>query len=59
LQNVPPNVLANAGAWAAHMGISSNTRYQIINGLDMVGWCLLLEHSWRANRATITFFLAF
>ncbi|GAB4816766.1 hypothetical protein N2152v2_003812 [Parachlorella kessleri] len=34
--NVPPNVLANAGAWAAHMGISANSRYQIINGLDMV-----------------------
>jgi Protein RETICULATA-related len=35
-QNKPPNVVLNAGTWAAHMGISSNLRYQMINGLDMV-----------------------
>lgn len=36
LQNAPPNVLANASCWALHMGISSNLRYQMLNGLDMV-----------------------
>ncbi|KAK9828962.1 hypothetical protein WJX72_003058 [[Myrmecia] bisecta] len=35
-QNKPPNVLLNAGTWATHMGLSSNLRYQLINGLDMV-----------------------
>lgn len=34
--NTPPNVLANASCWALHMGVSSNLRYQILNGLDMV-----------------------
>ena len=32
--NTPPAVLANAGCWAAHMGVSSNLRYQALNGLD-------------------------
>lgn len=36
LQNTPPNVLANASCWALHMGVSSNLRYQILNGMDMV-----------------------
>jgi hypothetical protein len=35
-QNAAPNVLLNAGTWAAHMGVSSNARYQVLNGLDMV-----------------------
>ena len=35
-QNEPPNVPLNAATWAAHMGISSNVRYQVLNGLDMV-----------------------
>ena len=35
-QNAAPKVLLNAGTWAAHMGVSSNVRYQLINGLDMV-----------------------
>ena len=35
-QNESPNVLANAGCWALHMGVSSNARYQVLNGLDMV-----------------------
>ena len=35
-QNKLPNVLSNASAWALHMGISSNVRYQLINGLDAV-----------------------
>ncbi len=35
-QNEAPNVPLNAATWAAHMGISSNVRYQILNGLDMV-----------------------
>ncbi len=34
-QNESPNVAANAACWAAHMGVSSNLRYQMLNGLDM------------------------
>lgn len=36
LQNTPPNVLANASCWALHMGVSSNLRYQMLNGMDMI-----------------------
>lgn len=36
LQNTPPNVLKNAGCWATHMALSSNVRYQLLNGLDLV-----------------------
>ena len=47
-QNAAPNVLLNAGTWATHMGVSSNVRYQILNGLDMVrmapsAWCCMAE----------------
>lgn len=42
-QNEAPNVPLNAATWAAHMGMSSNVRYQILNGLDMVShFCLTL-----------------
>lgn len=34
--NEPPSVLGNAACWGIHMGLSSNIRYQILNGLDMV-----------------------
>ena len=36
IQNTPPNVLANASCWAVHMGASSNFRYQVLNGMDMI-----------------------
>lgn len=36
LQNTPPNVVGNASCWALHMGVSSNLRYQVLNGMDMV-----------------------
>ena len=36
-QNALPNVLLNASCWGAHMGVSSNIRYQLINGMEMVG----------------------
>jgi hypothetical protein len=29
-------VVGNASCWALHMGLSSNLRYQMLNGLDMV-----------------------
>lgn len=29
-------MLANASCWSLHMGLSSNLRYQILNGFDMV-----------------------
>ena len=35
-QNESPNVLLNSMAWTVHMGISSNIRYQLLNGFDMV-----------------------
>lgn len=34
--NEPPSIVGNASCWALHMGISSNSRYQMLNGLDMV-----------------------
>lgn len=36
MQNAPPSVVGNASCWAMHMGLSSNLRYQALNGLDMV-----------------------
>ena len=45
--NAPPNVVANAGCWALHMGLSSNLRYQILNGFDMVRCCWF---AWRGRR---------
>ena len=48
LQNTPPGILPNAGAWAAHMGVSSNLRYQAINGLDGVLQPLLPPWAFRA-----------
>lgn len=34
--NQPPNILYNAATWSLHMGVSSNLRYQMLNGMDMV-----------------------
>lgn len=48
LTNPPPAVLANAGAWAAHMGVSSNLRYQALNGLDAVLAPILPPAAFRA-----------
>jgi Protein RETICULATA-related len=36
VQNESPAVLSNSAVWATHMGVSSNVRYQALNGLDMV-----------------------
>lgn len=36
LQNAAPAILPNAGCWGTHMAVSSNLRYQLLNGLDMV-----------------------
>ena len=44
-QNEAPNVPLNAATWAAHMGISSNVRYQVLNGLDMVSHFCLTPHN--------------
>lgn len=35
MQNEAPNVILNALTWGLHMGVSSNLRYQVLNGLDM------------------------
>ena len=35
-QNESPGVLANASCWALHMGVGSNARHQLFNGVDMV-----------------------
>ena len=37
-QNELPNIPLNSFCWASHMGISSNIRYQLINGFEMVSW---------------------
>ena len=34
--NKPPPTLLNALTWAAHMGISSNLRYQTLNGIEFM-----------------------
>ncbi|KAF5750348.1 hypothetical protein HS088_TW03G00684 [Tripterygium wilfordii] len=34
--NKPPPTLLNAGTWALHMGLSSNFRYQTLNGFEFV-----------------------
>ncbi|XP_055807171.1 protein RETICULATA-RELATED 3, chloroplastic-like [Solanum dulcamara] len=34
--NNPPPTLLNAATWAIHMGISSNLRYQTLNGVEFV-----------------------
>lgn len=34
--NKPPPTLLNAMTWAAHMGISSNFRYQTLNGIEFL-----------------------
>lgn len=40
--NKPPPTLLNAMTWAAHMGISSNFRYQTLNGVEfLLEKCLL------------------
>lgn len=38
-QNELPNIPLNAAAWATHMGVSSNLRYQLLNGFEMVLSC--------------------
>lgn len=34
--NKPPPTLLNATTWAIHMGLSSNLRYQTLNGVEFV-----------------------
>ncbi|XP_010549249.1 PREDICTED: protein RETICULATA-RELATED 3, chloroplastic-like [Tarenaya hassleriana] len=34
--NKPPPTLLNASTWAAHMGLSSNLRYQTLNGVEFL-----------------------
>lgn len=34
--NEAPDVFLNSLAWTVHMGASSNIRYQMLNGMDMV-----------------------
>ena len=46
-QNESPNVLANAGCWALHMGVSSNARYQMLNGMDMIIQPLVPQSTFR------------
>ncbi|PKU82279.1 protein RETICULATA-RELATED 3, chloroplastic [Dendrobium catenatum] len=36
LQNKPPPTLLNAGTWAIQMGVSSNLRYQTLNGVEFL-----------------------
>ncbi|CAN4104957.1 unnamed protein product [Withania somnifera] len=34
--NKPPPTLLNAATWATHMGVSSNLRYQTLNGIEFL-----------------------
>lgn len=34
--NKPPPTLLNAATWATHMGLSSNLRYQTLNGIEFL-----------------------
>lgn len=34
--NKPPPTVLNAGTWAIHMGLSSNLRYQTLNGVEFL-----------------------
>ncbi|OAY65431.1 Protein RETICULATA-RELATED 3, chloroplastic [Ananas comosus] len=34
--NKPPPTVLNAGTWALHMGLSSNFRYQTLNGIEFL-----------------------
>ncbi|RAL52005.1 hypothetical protein DM860_016503 [Cuscuta australis] len=34
--NKPPPTILNAATWAIHMGVSSNLRYQTLNGIEFV-----------------------
>ncbi|XP_071722877.1 protein RETICULATA-RELATED 3, chloroplastic-like [Rutidosis leptorrhynchoides] len=34
--NKPPPTILNASTWAAHMGVSSNLRYQTLNGIEFL-----------------------
>lgn len=52
-QNESPNVLANASCWALHMGISSNLRYQMLNGLDMLVQPVLPQSVFRIMTSVI------
>ena len=48
-------MVGNASCWALHMGLSSNFRYQALNGLDMVG---LNRFLWCLHGASLKLFLA-
>ncbi|KAJ9513836.1 hypothetical protein QJQ45_020916 [Haematococcus lacustris] len=41
LVNEQPGVLANAGCWGIHMGVSANLRYQLLGGLDPIAGAFL------------------
>jgi hypothetical protein len=52
-QNESPNVLANASCWALHMGISSNLRYQMLNGMDMLIQPVVPQGTFRAITSVV------
>jgi len=52
-QNKPPNVAMNALAWGTHMGVSANTRYQILYGLDLIMMPFLGRYGFLAYSAVI------
>lgn len=52
-QNKAPNVAMNALAWGTHMGVSANTRYQMLYGLDMIMMPLLGRYWFLAYSAAI------
>jgi len=53
LQNELPETIPNAGCWALHMAISSNVRYQTVNGIDMVVFPLMNRGVFKAYSTAI------
>jgi hypothetical protein len=52
-QNEAPSVLGNASTWALHMGFSSNLRYQMLNGMEMVVQPLLPSGLFRVMTSVV------
>lgn len=51
--NKAPPTLLNAATWAAHMGISSNLRYQTLNGLEYVMGKVLPSAGFKVSVVTL------
>ena len=53
LQNEMPKWYMNGAAWGLHLTVSSNIRYQVLNGADMVLSSLLPSTAFKVYTAVI------